>query len=145
MNLFSLLPGILKTVGNALGIGIFKDAASTLEKVQLTPEQQVALQTALAVHEEAMAHIRLDELKTVMSESLAEIQSSDKFVARARPAGLYLAYLVSLGLAGAMIAGIKLDPTAILTLCGPMYGAAGVYVYQRSQEKIAQLANGSGK
>ena len=88
MNLFSLLPSILKAVGSVLGIGVVKDAGAALAAAQISPEQQVALQEALLVHEKEMAQINLDTLKSLLSESLAEIQSPDKFVARARPTGL---------------------------------------------------------
>src|SRR5216117_831209 len=77
VNLFSLLPSILKAVGSVLGIGVVKDAGAALAAAQISPEQQVALQEALLVHEKEMAQINLDELKTAISESVAMIQSDD--------------------------------------------------------------------
>src|SRR5947207_1593768 len=79
--------------GSVHGIHAVTEAGNALAATQLTPEQSVALQTALAQHEEAMARVSLEELKTVMSESLAEIESPDKYTSRARPTGLYIAYL----------------------------------------------------
>jgi hypothetical protein len=139
--LAGLLPTILKTVGKVTGLSILGDAGDALDKAQLTPEQKVALNAALAEHEEKMAQIGLDQFKTAMSESLAEIQSSDKFVARARPTGLYAYYLVCLAIVGAMLAGLKIDATAILTIVGPLAGTGGFYIYNRTQEKLA----GNGK
>ncbi len=138
--LAGLLPTILKTVGKITGIGIVSDAGDALQKAQLTPEQQIALNAALAEHEEKMAQISLDQLKTVMSESLAEIESPDKFVARARPAGLYIAYVGTLAIIAAEIAGVKLDSGAIITLLAPMWGQAAWYTQKRTQEKL-----GNGK
>ncbi len=140
--LLNLLPNILKTVGKITGIGLVSDAGDALSKAQLTPEQQVALQTALAEHEEKMAQLSLDQFKTAMSETIAEVQSPDKYVSRARPTGLYIFYAVSAAIAAAMIAGIKIDPTAILTVVGPLAGTGGYYIYARTQENIAR---GNGK
>jgi Holin of 3TMs, for gene-transfer release len=140
MNLFTLLPGILKTVGNVLGIGAITSAGDALAATQLTPEQKVALQGALAQHEEAMASIDLERFKAVMAESLAEIQSPDKYVARARPTGLYFAYAGTLAVIVATIAGVKIDSGAIITLLAPMWGQAAWYTYNRTKEKL----NGGG-
>lgn len=137
MNLLALLPTVLKGVGKVLGLNVFNDAATALQNATLTPEQQTALQSELAKHEEAMAQINLDALRTIMSESIAEIQSSDKYVARARPTGLYIFYGVSATIAVGMLFGVKIDPAAILTILGPLAGVGGTYVYQRTQEKKA--------
>src|SRR6267142_1360785 len=118
--LFNLLPTILKTVGKITGIGVLNDASDALSKAQLTPEQQTQLQTALLEHEAAMKQLSIDEMKTALSESIAMISSSDKYVARARPTGLYIFYLVSGGIATAMMFGVKIDPTAVLTILGPL-------------------------
>ena len=144
MNLFSLLPSILKTVGNVLGIGVVKDAGDALAKAQLSPDQQAALQEAMLTHEKDMAQISLDELKTVMSESLAEIQSPDKFVSRARPTGLYFAYLGTLAIIVATIVGVKIDSGAIITLLAPMWGQAAWYSYNRTQEKLGATGGSNG-
>ena len=141
MNIFSFLPGILRTVGSVLGLNIVKDAGNALAAAQLSSEQQAALQTALLEHEAQMSAIRLDELKTVISESVAEIQSSDKYVARARPTGLYVAYAGTIGMIVATILGVKIDSGAIITLLAPMWGSAAWYSYNRTQEKLG----GNGK
>ena len=121
-----------------------KDVGTAIEQGTLSPEQKVALQTALMEHDAQMSAIRLDELKTVIGESVAEIQSSDKYVARARPTGLYIFYGVSGAIAIGMLLGVKIDPTAVLTVLGPLAGVGGTYIYQRTQEKIAQMG-GNGK
>jgi hypothetical protein len=131
-------------VGSVLGIGVVKDAGDALSKAQLSPDQQAALQEALLTHEQAMAQINLDEFKTVMGESLAEIQSPDKFVARARPAGLYVAYVGSLALIIATIVGVKIDSGAIITLLAPMWGQAAWYSYNRTQEKLGTNGGTNG-
>jgi len=141
MGLLSLLPGVLKIIGKITGINLISDAGDALDKAKLTPEQTVALQTALAEHEEKMAQISLDEFKTAMSEAVAEIQSPDKYVSRARPTGLYIFYGVSAMIAVAMVVGVKLDPTAILTIVAPLAGTGGYYIHSRTQEKLA----GNGK
>ena len=143
MNLFSLLPAILKTVGNVLGIGVVKDAGAALASAQLSPDQQAALQTAMLAHEEAMANISLDQLKATLSESLAEITSPDKFVSRARPTGLYVAYVGTLALIIATILSVKVDSGAIITLLAPMWGQAAWYTYNRTQEKLGTPTGGT--
>lgn len=138
--IIGLLTGALKTVGRIAGIDIFDKASDALEKLQLSPEKAAELQAALNQHMEEMRRLDIDELKAVISESTAMIQSPDKFVARARPMGLYAAYVCSIGLIAALIWGIKIDPTAILTIMGPMFGAQGYYMHLRTKEKM----NGNG-
>lgn len=137
MNLLGLLPDALKVLGKALGIGVLTDAGNAIASASLNPDQQIAMQKALQDHETQLAQINLDAFKTAMSESLAEIQSGDKFVSRARPTGLYIYYVVCLAIIGALIAGIKLDATAILTIVAPLAGTGGFYIYNRTQEKVA--------
>lgn len=145
MNLLSLLPGVLRAVGKVVGIDVFGKAADTLSSLSLSPEQQLALQQALASHEEAMKQLSVEELKTVLSENLAMIASPDKFVSRARPFGLYTACIITAGLAIAEIFGAKIDTGAAVTLIAPMWGSAAWYSYNRTQEKIANMQNGNGK
>lgn len=136
MNPLDLLPGVLKAVAKILGIGKLSEAADALSNAQVTPEQKLELQKALV----EFRQLDVEELKTVMTEALAEIQSTDKYVSRARPTGLYLFYIVSAGLATALILGVKIDPTAVLTILGPLAGVGGTYVYRRTTEKL----NGNG-
>lgn len=140
MNWLSLIPDALKAIGKITGLNIASDAADAITKLTLSPEQQAQLQQALFTHEQAMAQINLDQFKTAMSEAVAEIQSPDKYVSRARPTGLYIFYIVSGAIAVGMLLGVKIDPTAVLTILGPLAGVGGTYVYQRTQEKI----NGNG-
>jgi len=141
VNLFSLLPSILKAVGSVLGIGVVKDAGAALAAAQISPEQQVALQEALLVHEKEMAQINLDELKTAISESVAMIQSDDVYTKRARPTALYAATGITAGLAIAMIFGQHLDTGALTALLLPLWGAGGYYIYSRTQEKLSGRQN----
>lgn len=136
MNLLALLPGVLKTVGGLLGIGDkVKAVTDALTASEGSPELRAQLEQALLVHEKEMRQIDVEELKTFMSEAIAEIQSEDKYVRRARPTGLYIFYVVSGAIAIGMLFGVHVDPTAILTILGPLAGVGGTYVYQRSQEK----------
>jgi uncharacterized membrane protein len=143
VSLLSILPGALKAIGKVLGLDVFGKAADALGSLSLSPEQQAALQQALQAHEEEMQRLSIEELKTVLSENLAEIASPDKFVSRARPFGLYTACVITAGMAVAEIFGVKIDTGAIVTLIAPMWGSAAWYSYNRTQEKIA--AQGSGK
>ena len=137
MNILGFLPGLLKVVGDVTGIKLFGDASNALAGTQLTPQQQADLEKATQEYSVQIAQIGLDQFKTAMSESLAEIQSPDKYVSRARPTGLYIFYLVSGAIAIGMLFGVKIDPTAVLTILGPLAGVGGTYVYQRTKEKIA--------
>lgn len=134
--LLGLIPGILRTIASITGLSPVKEAADAIQNAQIPPEKLAELQEALQRHELAMKALSVEELKTAVSESVAMISSSDKFVSRARPTGLYAAYIVSAALGAALIFGVKVDATAILTLMGPMYGAASVYVYSRTKEKL---------
>lgn len=141
MNLLSLLPGALKAIGGLLGIGDkVKAVTDALEASEGSPELRAQLQQALHAHEAQMAQIKLEELKTVMSESLAEIQSSDKYVARARPTGLYFAYVLTALMVISQIGGAKLDTGFISTIMVPLWGQAAWYSYNRTKEKM----NGNG-
>jgi hypothetical protein len=140
VSLLSILPGALKAIGKVLGLDVFGKAADALGSLSLSPEQQVALQTALATHEEEMQRLSIEELKTVLSENLAMISSSDKYVSRARPTGLYLFYLATFAVVVAEIFGVKIDSTVILATLGPLGGVGGTYVYRRTTEKL----NGGG-
>lgn len=130
------LPGLFKAIGKITGIDIIDKAADALLGHNLSPEQELALQQAVMEHELAVRQINIEELKTVMAESQLMIQSDDKYVKRARPTGLYIAYLCSIGLTIALIAGVKVDSAAILTLMAPLYGASGYYMHLRTKEKM---------
>src|SRR6266480_1088108 len=105
--LLGLLPSILRTVASITGLAPVKEAAEALANAQLSPEKQEELQEALLRHEQAMKALSNDELKTVVSESLALIASPDKFTSRARPFGLYTFYAASLAAVLAVVFGVK--------------------------------------
>ena len=140
MNIFSIIPGVLKAIGKITGLDIVNKAADALSTAQLTPEQQADLQKALIAETVQLRQLDIDELKTVMSESIAEIQSADKYVSRARPTGLYLFYLATFAITIALVLGVKVDSTAILATLGPLGGVGGTYVFRRTTEKL----NGGG-
>lgn len=143
MGLLSILPGALKAIGGLLGIGDkVKAVTDAIEGAAGTPELRAQLQTALQSHEEEMKRLSIEELKAVMSESIAMVQSPDKYVSRARPTGLYIFYGVSAAIAIGMLFGVKIDPTAILTILGPLAGVGGAYVYNRTREKLNGSAHG---
>lgn len=131
--LISLIPKIVKTAGKVLGIDSLGDIVDALDKNRMTPEQRIALDAAMKEHEKEM-------LGLVLSETNLMIQSDDKYVKRARPTGLYVAYAISIGLSVALIFGVKVDAAAILTICAPLYGAQGYYMHLRTKEKM----NGNG-
>jgi len=139
--LLGLIPGILRTIASITGLSPVKEAADAIQNAQLSPEKLAELQEALQRHELAMKALSVDELKTAVSESVAMITSPDKYVSRARPSGLYAAYAISTALAVALVFGVKIDAAAILTLMGPMYGAASVYVWRRTSEKLGGNGN----
>ena len=136
MSFLTLLPGILRTIGSVLNIGKAKDVADTLESISLTPEQRSTLAVAMVQHEEELKRLNIEEMKTALSESLAMIASPDRYVSRARPTGLYIFYAASTAIVVGMLVGVKLDPTAILTVLAPLAGVGGYYVSQRTREKL---------
>lgn len=134
--LLKLLPGILKTVGTITGISKVSEAGEALGAAALSPEKQTELEVALGAQTVELAKVQADKLKALLAEQIAEIQSPDKYVSRARPTGLYIFYAVSAAIAVGMLAGVKIDPTAILTIVGPLAGVGGTYVYNRTREKL---------
>lgn len=142
MNLLDILKPVLSTIGDITHIGIFNTAADAIGGDQmkaLPPETQLALETALQKHEEAMRSLDIEELKTFISESLAEINSTDKYTSRARPTGVYAATIITAMMATGMLFGVKLDTGAIVVLLAPLWGSAGYYTFNRTKEKLATI------
>lgn len=139
MGILDLLPGILKVAGKFLGIGDkVKEVADAIQGAP--PEVRAQIAHDLQEHEAAMKALSIEELRTVMSTELAMIASPDKYVARARPTMLYVAGLITAGMAVGMLAGVKLDTGAVVTLLGPLWGNAAWYTWNRTKEKM----NGNG-
>ena len=141
--LLGLLPGILRTVASITGLAPVKEAAEAIASAQLTPEQQATLQEALLRHEQAMKALSVEELKSAVSESVAMVQSSDKYTSRARPTMLYVAtgitavLCVIVGIAVLKSTKIELGTVgAIVSLMTPLWGAGGYYIYARTREKL---------
>ena len=139
MGILDLLGPILKVAGKVLGIGDkVKEVADAIEGAP--PEVRAKIAADLQQHEQALKALSIEEMRVAMSESIAMVQSSDKYVSRARPTGLYIFYLASAAIAVGMLFGVKIDPTAVLTILGPLAGVGGTYVYNRTREKL----NGNG-
>jgi holin (3TMs family) len=145
--LIRLLPAILKAVARITGLSEVGTAADALQKAQLTPEQDAALQEELLRHEQAMKALSVDELKAAIAaataESTAMIQSGDAYVSRARPTMLYAAtaitVAISLAVGVVVIRGGTVDLAiagVLSTLMLPLWGAAGLYVDRRTKEKM---------
>lgn len=139
MGILDLLGPILKVAGKVLGIGDkVKEVADAIEGAP--PEVRAKIAADLQQHEQALKALSIEEMRVAMSESIAMVQSSDKYVSRARPTGLYIFYLVSAAIAVGMLFGVRIDSTAVLTILGPLAGVGGTYVYNRTREKL----NGNG-
>jgi hypothetical protein len=124
---------IIKAAAGILGVDSVKDVVDAISNNKLTPEQRVAIEAAAQEHEKEMSELALSETNLM-------IQSEDKYVKRARPTGLYVAYACSITMTVALITGTHIDAAAILTLMGPLYGAQGYYMHLRTKEKM----NGNG-
>lgn len=131
-----LLKGALKIAADVTGLDTVTDIIGLFDGDNLTPEQQ----NALANHEIRLKELALQELETEISAKIdlmkTEIKSEDAYVRRARPTGLYISYIVSVGLAAALIVGQDVDAAAVLTLIGPLMGFSGWYTYNRTKEKM---------
>lgn len=145
--LISVLGKLVKIAGNVLGVDSVKDVVDAFENNKLTPEQKAALEAGLREHEEAMEQFSLERMKLAVQESVALIQSPDKFVSRARPTMLYAATVVVMFLAVCIgIVLVKHTPIdwgvvgAMTSLLAPLFGAGGYYIGQRTKEKL----NGNG-
>lgn len=121
---------IIKAAAGVLGIDSVKDVVDAIQGGKLTPEQRLAIESAVDTHEKEMTELALSETNLM-------IQSEDKYTSRARPTGLYVAYACSMGMVIALITGTHIDAAAILTLMGPLYGAQGFYMHLRTKEKIS--------
>jgi CRISPR/Cas system-associated protein Csm6 len=134
--LLKLIPDALKLLAGKFGPSggeVLRDAATMLTARESDPEMQRAL-----------AELDLEKLKVdagiVESAETTDrvmIASEDKYVSRARPTGLYIYYLVTLAITGGLLWGKQIDPTAILTLVGPLTGTAAFYIHKRTMEKMA--------
>lgn len=135
--LLNLLPDALKVIGKVLGIGgKVQEVADAIAGAP--PEVRAQLTKDLQVHEQEMKRLAIAEMQTANEEGLAMVASSDPYVARARPTGLYLFYAASVALVIAHIAGVEIDPTFVWSVLAPLGGTGGLYIYNRTREKLAQ-------
>ena len=132
-NPLKLLKGAARLVGSAVGI----DVEGAIRAFEDDPSPEA--QAVLAQLDVQLRELALEELQTEINAKVdlmkTEIKSEDAYLRRARPTGLYISYLVSVGLAGALIAGVEMDAAAVLTLMGPLMGFSGWYTYNRTQDK----------
>jgi hypothetical protein len=132
-NPLKLLKAAGKVIGGAVGI----DIEGAIEALENDPSPDS--QAVLAELDVRLKELALEELQTEIDAKVelmvAEIKSEDAFVRRARPTGLYISYLVMTGLAAALVAGVDIDATAILTLVGPLMGYSSWYSHNRSSDK----------
>lgn len=152
MDLKKLLPGALRAIGKITGLGGVADtlanAISGESEIVLTPEQRAALEAELHTFEVQMRQQDTEQMKLYLSEALAEIQSADKYVSRARPTGYYafvagsLFYIALVGIISLRTG--QLDAALILATLAPLGGAGAQWQYNRTQEKKAKTSNGNG-
>lgn len=146
--LLGLLPGLLRTVGQVTGLPLLSQAADAIGGAPpLSPEQQAAMQSALQAHEEKLRELGIeqskvdtDALKALLAESIAMIQSSDRFVSRARPSQLYAFVAVNLVIVPALIFGWHPDQVqmeAIGFVEVALGGNAAWYQKLRTEDKKA--------
>ena len=127
--------------------GIFSIGTKLIDKLFPDPEQKAKAQLELLHMQQAGD---LDEMKTQLSAIIAEAQSSDPWTSRARPAFLYVVYVlllwsIPMGIltifrpeaAAAFTTGFKVwmlaIPEPVLTLFGVVMTG---YVAGRSWEKV---------
>lgn len=145
-NPISLITGAVSA-----GAKLVKEITNLADTVSTTAEEKMGLINSAeeAVH---AFNIKLEELSNdafrgLVSLELAALKSPDKYVRRARPTGLYIAYAVtgvlaltqSVMLIIAAVNGadpIWMDTGAVATLLLPLYGNAAYYQYNRTQEKL---------
>lgn len=152
MDFLGILSGAIKTVGDILHFPGADALANAIKPENVPPEKQAELQAALLVHEEKMKALGIEELKVqieafkastedmkvALSESLAMIQSPDKYVSRARPTGVYAATVITAALAIGELFGQHFDTGAMITLLAPLWGNSMWYAAQRTKEKMQQ-------
>lgn len=145
-NPISLITGAVSA-----GAKLVKEITSFADTISTTAEEKMALVNSAqaAVH---VFNIKLEELSNtafrgLVDLELAAIKSEDRYVRRARPTGLYIAYTVTglLAITQAVlliIASVNgtetvvLDTGFIATMLVPLYGNAAYYQYNRTREKM---------
>jgi len=147
--LLGLIPKIIKTAAGILGIDSVKDVVDAISNNKLTPEQRQALELATLDYQKEMKELDIEELKQSLTESIAMINSSDKYTSRARPTMLYAAtgvtVVLCLAIGIAVLRSIHVDlgiAGVISSMLLPLWGAAGWYVHSRTKEKLNGNGNG---
>lgn len=138
MNLLSLLPKVLQTVARIAGI----DVTPIVSAISgLPPEKKLELETAIMNHELEMQKLDVAALSQLVDEAKAATTSEDKFVRRARPMGLYVAYLITAIIAiGVLLNLVKQETWPLIAeIILPLYGNAAYYSHNRTKEKINEV------
>ena len=141
-----LLKKAAEVVGTAVGI----DVVGALDKIinNPTPEQEAALQTFdLRIRELALEELET-EIDAKVDLMIAEIQSEDAYVRRARPTGLYMFYVTTavqvVVVSLVILMEMEIDylglAAAFGSITGPLAGYSSWYAYNRTQDK----KNGAG-
>lgn len=150
-------------VSAAKDIAGVDDPEDALDRIKADPALFAQLQTRLAEIEIAKLEAETDQLRERERTARASIHSTDAFVRRARPTGLYVAATlfflagatVLIGTVGGVVAALQGDGDAatalmagVSSLLGNLMpialGAAGVgglYVRQRSQDKAVEAGH----
>ena len=145
-NPISLITGAVSA-----GAKLVKEITGFADQISTTAEEKMTLvnnaQEAVHAFNIKLEELSNDAFKGLVSLELAALQSGDKYVRRARPTGLYIAYTVT-GLlalvqsALLILAAVQntdviwIDSGAIATMLLPLYGNAAWYVYNRTKEKM---------
>ena len=139
MNLLALLPRVLKTVAKIAGVDV-DPIINAITGDNLPPEKRVELETAIMNHELEIKKLDVAALTTLVDEAKAATMSEDKFVRRARPFGLYVAYLFTLMMAVGILFHIVEEGmwTLISGMMVPLYGNAVYYTHNRTKEKMSE-------
>lgn len=155
--LASALPGPLGDVAKGILHGVFgtkndDDLAAAIQKA--TPDQILALKKSDQDFQVQMARIAADRakaaddadaarLKSFADVETAEVQSTNKYTAAARPTGVYAAVACTIFLVVVvgvcMLNGTKVDWGAVAamgSLIAPLWGYSAYYVNQRTAEKL---------
>jgi hypothetical protein len=138
INPLKLLEGAAKAVGGALGI----DVEGALDAIKNDPSPEV--QARLADFDVQMRELALQEMQTEIDAKVdlmvAEIQSEDAYVRRARPTGLYVFYAAIIlqtlvTCTSVFFPGMNVPVEAFLSITTPLAGYSGWYAWNRSNDK----------
>ena len=131
INVFSVLPDLVRAVGGILpgASGLANDLANAMQKSQLSAEQQQQLQAVMDAHAEKMRELDVQVETSDNAVAIATVQSTDKYVSRSTATLAYIAGGITAAMCGAILFGVKLDPTIVGTLLGALWAHTGTHAY----------------